>query len=363
MRGDGFGVHLCVPTENLKVLCATSGTTGEPTFYLFSDEDIEVWTEGRSRVFWRIGVRPGDRVLHAFGLSMFVGGIPNILAGVKYGVTVIPVGAEARSERILKFAQLTKPTCLMATPSLASHLVEKAPEVIGHPVRDLGIKVLLCGGEPGAGIPEVRSRLESEYGAKIYDFQGANVSCDAPEYQGMHRTSDDFHLMEIVDPESKEPLELEDGVEGELVSTHLWKSSAPMIRHSPGDILRVYTSPCPCGMTGMRYKIVGRVDDMLKVKGVIVYPAAIKKVVEEFVPKVTGEFRIVLTEPPPRVTPPLKMKIERGREYPVERISELEAEIKERMHSVLRITPQIIWLDSGQLPRSQHKTQIFEKEY
>jgi len=231
-------------------------------------------------------------------------------------------------------------------------------------VKDLGIKILMCGGEPGAGIPEVKKKLESSYNARVFDAGGGfGCSCDYPEYQGMHWLGDDLSYYELVDPETKKSIPLEDGAEGEALITTFDTEGWVMLRNSAGDIHKVFVSPCPCGRTGFRYKIIGRTDDMLKVKGVIVYPNQVKAVVNSFLPRLTGEFRIVLTERPPRVVPPLKIKIEKAQEATDEKLPALEAELKEAFHTRAKFNPEIIWVNSGDLERSTYKGQVFEKLY
>jgi phenylacetate-CoA ligase len=240
-------------------------------------------------------------------------------------------------------------------------MIERATEILGAPIFCLGIKALMCGGEPGAGIPEVRQRIESAYGAKLFDAgAGLGVSCDHPVYQGMHWIGDDLAIYELVDPDTHEPVPLTDGAQGEAVFTTLIGGGLGWTRLTLGDIHEVAVSPCPCGATGFRYRIVGRVDDMLKVKGVIVYPAAIDSVIAGFIPRVTGEFRILLDEPPPRVVPPLRLRIERGEETPEAARSELETEIARAMKERLKFTPKIIWLAPNELERSAHKTRFIE---
>ncbi len=362
-KGHAFGMHVCVPREEIRLLASTTGTTGLPTFYLFTEEDLDDYCETRSRTFWRVGLRPGMTFLHAFALGMFTGGIPMIIGARHFGLNVVPVGAEAGSAKVLHFAKFTRPDAMCLTPSFAEYLIEKAPETIGMEVRELGIRVLIMGGEPGAGIPEVRARLESAYGAKIFDIQGPTPSCDHPEYQGMHRISDDFEYRELIDPETKKPVPMENGAVGESVTTQLRNRAAPFIRYTSGDIHQVLTEPCPCGMTGTRFKIIGRTDDMLKVKGVLVYPAAIKDVVTGFIPRVTGHFRIVLDEPPPRVKPPLRLKVEKGEGVGGDALKSLEAEMLDAMHSKLRIRPKITWLEPETLERTKHKTKMIEKTW
>jgi phenylacetate-CoA ligase len=353
---------LPVPLERLVCMAATSGTTGDPQPYPLTREDLDaLWGEFLLRARWRAGVRPGDRLVHAFALSMFLAGVPALQGRADDGTMQIPVGAEVGAARILKTTRFFRGNVLSCTPSLAEHLIERAPEVIGEPIASLGIKILLCGGEPGAGIPEVRRRVEMAYGGKLYDLgAGLGVSCAQPEYQGMHWIGDDLVLYELVDPDTHEPVGLADGARGEGVFTSLLGGGFGWTRLSLGDIHEVTVSPCPCGASGFRYRIVGRVDDMLKVKGVIVYPAAIDSVIASFIPRVTGEFRILLDEPPPRVVPPLKLRIERGEPTPESSLPELEAEMLQAMKERLKVTPKILWTDPFTLERSPHKTRFIE---
>lgn len=353
---------LPVPLADLVCMAATSGTTGDPQPYPLTRVDIEdVWGEFLMRARYRCGVRPGDRLIHGFALSMFLAGVPVLQNLRPDGTMQIPVGAEGGAGRLLKMAKFFGGTVLFCTPSLAEHLIERAPEFLGAPISSLGIKIVMCGGEPGAGIPEVRQRIESAYGARLYDAgAGFGVSCDHAEYQGMHWLADDFCIYELVDPATHEAVPMTDGAQGEGVFTVLLGGGFGWTRLTMGDIHQVAVSPCPCGKTGVRYRIVGRVDDMLKVKGVIVYPAAIDGVVSSFLPRVTGEFRIMLDEPPPRVVPPLKLRIERGEDTPESDVPALEAELLHAMRERLKVTPAIEWLEPFALERSTHKTRLIE---
>lgn len=353
-----------VRVDDLNIMATTTGTTGIPTPYPMTWHDmVEVWGEAMVRGMWRAGIRSRDRILFCFALSMVIAGIPTMMGSYRLGAMAIPVGAEAGTDRILLMQTLFRGTVYCGTPSLADYLVEKCKEQ-GRDPKDLGLRKLMCGGEPGAGIPEVRERLESAFGARIFDAgAGFGMSCDHEEYQGMHWTADDLALYELVDPDTKEPIPLEDGAEGEAVFTAMEGDGMAWLRTSLGDIHQVFTSPCPCGRTGIRYKVVGRTDDMLKVKGAIVYPTMVEGVVGGFVPRVTGQFRIVLTEKPPRVVPPLKIKIERGEDLPEDKLPELEKEMKEAFHAKAKFTPEIIWVEAGELERSTYKGQVFEKLY
>jgi phenylacetate-CoA ligase len=354
-----------ISVDELDFIATTTGTTGIPTPYPMTNNDIyNVWGEFMARSGWRAGIRSQDRVLFCFALSMVIAGVPTMMGMQKLGVTMLPVGAEAKSERILLMQALFKGTVYAGTPSLAEYLIEQAPKVLNKPVGDLGFKALMCGGEPGAGIPEVKKKIETAYGCPIYDAgAGFGCSCDYPEYQGMHWLGDDLCYYELVDPETKAPLPLENGAQGEAVFTSLEGDGWVMVRTSMGDIHQVFTDPCPCGRTGFRYKVIGRSDDMLKVKGVMVYPSHIKGVINEFVPKVTGEMRIILDEKPPRVVPPLKIRVEHAEGIDAEALKILGGQIVEAMSKKLKISPSIIWAQPGSLERSHYKGQTFEKTY
>lgn len=354
-----------VSVDDLVMVNSTTGTTGEPTPYPLTYKDIlDVWGEGMCRGAWRAGLRSEDRLLFCFALSMVIAGTATFMGLQKTGCMIIPVGAESGTDRMFQMAKYFKPTAFMGTPSLASYMVDKAPEKLGADARSMGLKFLFCGGEAGAGVPEIKKKLEEGFGAKLFDAgAGYGMSCDYPEYQGMHWLGDDLCIYELVDPDTREPIPLEDGARGEAVFTNIEGDGWVWFRTSLGDIHEVRTSPCPCGRTGFRYKIVGRTDDMLKVKGVIVYPTAVAGVVQSFAPRVTGAFRIVLTEKPPRVDPPLKIKIERGEGYPVEKLDELKKEMLEAFHSKMKITPEILWQEPGELERSTYKGKTFEKLY
>jgi phenylacetate-CoA ligase len=354
-----------VSIDEIDYLATTTGTTGVPTPYPLTNFDIQnLWGEAMTRGGWRAGIRPQDRLLYCFALSMVIAGVPTMMGLQKLGCMMLPVGAEAKSERILMMQGLFRGTVYVGTPSLAEYLIEQAPKILNKEVGQLGFKALLCGGEPGAGIPEVKNKLEKAYGCRIFDAgAGFGCSCDYPEYQGMHWLGDDLCYYELVDPDSKQPLPMENGAQGEAVFTSLVGDGFVLVRQSLGDIHQVFTDPCPCGRSGFRYKVIGRSDDMLKVKGVMVYPSHIKGVINEFVPRVTGEMRIVLDEKPPRVVPPLKLRVEHAAGLAGAELQALEKEVVETMSRRLKINPQILWAEPGSLERSHYKGQTFEKTY
>ncbi len=347
-----------ISVDDLVLINSTTGTSGEPTPYPLAPKDIYgVWGEVvAGRGAWRAGLRKKDRLLFCFALSMVIAGTGSLIPFQKIGTTVIPVGAESGTDRMLQMAKAFQPTAFMGTPSLASYLLEKGSQ--------MDLNYVFLGGEPGAGVFEIRNKLEKGFNAKVFDCgAGYGFSCDHPTYQGMHWLADDLCIYELVDPKTRETIPLEDGARGEAVFTNIEGDGWVWVRTSLGDIHEVTMSPCPCGKTGFRYKIVGRTDDMLKVKGVIVYPTAIEGLLENFTPEVSGAFRIVLTEKPPLVNPPLKIKVERGKDFPEEKLNILEDKLLSAFHTKLKIRPSIIWQKPGELERSTYKGAKFEKLY
>jgi len=366
-----FGTHLCARVEDIYLTGTTSGTTGMPTFtYTFTKNDMDLISPGLAHRFAFNGVGRGDRILFIFPLGIYA--TTMTLWGLRI-LKALPIDIDARagSELMLKYADLTKPNYMFCTPSLAEYLIQKAPLIIGKDVGDLKLKGLMLTGEIGASIPELKRKLEEAYGCRVYDYWAPaghviGISCDADDYFGMHGTSPDLctSYEDLVDPHSKKPVPIEDGAVGEMVITSLKREAVPLIKYAYGDTVQIFTKPCPnCGFPGKRIKIIGRSDDMLVIKGVNVYPAAIKEVVSSFVPKVTGEMRIVLGQPPPRVIPPLKIKVEQGMEMNAQGLKGLADQIIQTIHDRLRISPLIEWVGPGSLEKSTRKTPVFEKTY
>lgn len=367
-EGHPFGTILCARPDEVVSVQSTSGTTGEPTFYPFTRHDVGVTDELWIRAFRLMGIRPGDVVLHAFGLSMYLAGFPVVRALERYGATPIAVGAEASTDKLLRMARTVRPRVLCCTPSYALHLLERVPEVLdGLTARDLGVDLVFCAGEPGASLPAVRERLEEGWGARLHDVLGGAhgimmVSPPGRGDAGMLVLGDDYSVStDLVDPESGEPLDVVDGAIGERVKTSLEWEGSPPLRYSVGDLYQVFTEPVPGLPPLPRIKVVGRVDDLLIVKGVKLYPAAIDDLVHEFHPDTTGELRILLDAPPPRVTPPLRLRIEHRDGLDEADLVDLGRRIADTMHDRLTVRPDIDLVPAGSLPRTSHKKQLIER--
>ena len=366
-----FGTHLCAPLDELFLTGTTSGTTGMPTFtYTFTKNDVDLIAQALGHRFAFNGLKKGDRILFIFALGIYATTMS--LWGIRsIGALPIDIDARAGSDLMLRFADLTKPRYMATTVSLSEYLIGKAPSIIGKEVGELNLQGVFLTGEVGVSIPEVREKIETAYGCPAYDYwapagHAIAITCGSKEYSGMHGIAPDLctSFDDLVDPETKKPVPIENGAVGEIVMTSLKREAAPLVKYGTGDIVQLFTEPCPhCGFPGKRIKLIGRADDMLVVKGVNIYPSAIKQVVQSFVPRVTGEMRIVLATPPPRVVPPLRLKLERGAETRDPDLEPLAQEIAKATHDQLKIRPEIEWAEPGSLEKSTRKTPVFEKNY
>ncbi|MEJ2589218.1 MAG: phenylacetate--CoA ligase family protein [Deltaproteobacteria bacterium] len=370
--GHPFGLHLCAPVDELYLTGTTSGTTGTPTFsYTFTEKDINFVGRQLGHRLSLTGVGKGDRVVFFFALGIYA--TTMTLWGLRWlGALPIDIDARAGTDLLLQFIDLTRPTYLACTPSLAEYLVEKSPKVLKRPVGTFGLKGLLTTGEVGIAIPEIKKRLESAYACRAWDYWSPcgncmGISCDSDEYHGLHAVSPDVCTSydDLVDPVTKAPVDSDvDGAVGEMVMTSLEREAAPAVKYAYGDVVQIFTKECPgCGFKGKRAKLIGRADDMLVVKGVNVYPVAVKDIIAGFAPEVTGEMRIVLKEKPPRVVPPLHVKVEYASGVSEKDLLNLEARMATALHERLKIRPFIETVPEGTLPRETRKTPLFEKQY
>jgi phenylacetate-CoA ligase len=364
--GHPYGLITCAPIEKIIRINSTSGTTGRPTLYTLTKNDVDVLNEMHARKYWRTGLRPGNVVLQALSLSMFTGGLPLSDGLQAMGLCVVPVGIEGGTKRVLEFILLTRPDVIIATPSFGEYLIEQSPKLTGLDARGLGIRWFYCAGEPGAGIPSLRKKLQEGFSAKVFDHTGGGhafhgISCDVEPYAGMHFVSPDHCVLELVDPETKDPVDMRDGAVGEMVFTFIGWEGGPFMRYALGDLIQIFTAPCACGWPEMRFKIMGRADDMLIVKGVNIYPAALKSAVGEFVPRTTGALRVLLDRPGPLVTPPLRVRVEYGtRDMTDEEKHKLKDELSAQIRDQLRVNPHIELVPPRSLPREAGKTSLIE---
>ena len=257
---------------------------------------------------------------------------------------------------------LLKPTVAVLTPSYALHLAEWAQER-GMDLRGSSVKRVLVAGEPGGGEPAMRAKLEEAWGASVTEAMGIgdiSVSLwgECEEKAGMHFSGRGFVHIELIDPETGAAKPIVDGAEGELVLTHLVNRSAPLLRFRTRDHVRMGVGPCACGRTSPRVRCIGRTDDMLIVRGVNVFPSAVREVVNEFAPAVAGVIMIRPRARGVRQEPPLPISVELAPGDPPGGLAE---RIRARLREKLLVTTEIELAPAGSLPRSAYKSKLVEK--
>ncbi len=342
-----LGRHLAAPMSKVIQIQASSGTTGSPSYVGLTHHDIRLWCEMGARTFYANGFRPGDVCLHGFSMSKgFVGGLPVVQILQYMGVCDIPVGADAGVERLLRVCADQRPQLITGTPYFTIYLAEQAPVVLGREAKGLGVRSISVGGEPGGGIPAVRARAEELWGADVREMLGGtDFGCtywgECEDKTGMHLCAQEFLLFEIIDPETGEPLPVETGVKGELVYTALDREASPLLRFRTGDHVEVLGTSCRCGRTSPKIRCFGRTDDMLIVRGVNVFPSAVKDVVARLQPRTTGAIKVVVDFPGHTTQQPLRVKVEHGPGVAAAELPALKAELERRLREALVFRPVV----------------------
>ncbi len=291
-----FGNYLGVEFSEVARIQGTSGTTGQPTLFAISTKDWEHVSEAQAMQCWAAGLRPSDIVQIVFPLSLYVGGWGLLGAAERIGAKVLPMSG-GNTERQIAMLQQVGSTVICGTPSFCLHILETARSK-GVDLASGRLRLGFFGGEPGAGIPSVRQRLESGFGIRAIDFGNvaelhpcSNMECS--HGGGMH-VYQDVDYTEVVNPDNPNQSFGYDR-RGAVVYTHLWRKSQPMIRYFPGDETLITEQPCACGRTypRMPHGIIGRLDDMIIVRGVKFYPGDVEQLLRGLEGMGT-EFRILL---------------------------------------------------------------------
>jgi phenylacetate-CoA ligase len=351
-RRPPFGEQLCAPREALVRVHVTSGTTGTPVAIGLTRADHERNSAVGGEAFRIAGLRPDDVVAHCLNYALYAGGVADHMALEASGATVVPVGV-GQSERLLEILPRLGITALFGTLSYPSHLARRARE-LGIEPRRLGLRLIITAGEPGAGLAALRREIEAAWGARAVDTFGmsdvwSTMAGECGEGEGMHLTTGGAAVVELCDPASGEPVEIEDGATGELVWTHVGREASPLLRYRSGDLGTVWTRPCRCGRAGPRLGIEGRRDDMIRVRGANVYPQAVGAVLGGR--PGLGRYAIVAQGDP--VQPPLHVLVEAA-DVPRTELDRLERELRRKLGAAVTLRP----LSPGALPVAEHKTRL-----
>ncbi len=352
-----LGDLVAVPERDVVYLSASSGSTGVPTASPFTAGDFDDWIDYEARQFWSSGLRPVDRYCHCLNFSLFIGG-PCVLGAQKLGALGIHAGT-LPSERLLLILRQFQATAMWTTPSYAWALGETAAAEGIDPRRDLAVRRIFVAGEPGGSIPETRARIEDLWGASVYDYYGLSDifgSCAGmcEEKDGLH-WAEDHILVEVLDPDTHVPVA--EGERGELVLTTPRKAARPMIRFRTGDIVSFTSAPCRCGRTSIRmHGVHGRLDDMLIIKGVNIFPSDVEALVRGD-DRQTGEYRLVVDrfEHLDRLT--VELERTHGSSEPDDDLAE---RFGRQLKALTGVSARVTVLAPGSLPRATHKAKRVE---
>ena len=350
-----FGM-LAVPLTDIVEIHASSGTTGNPVVGAYTRNDLEVWQELMARSLYTAGVRKSDVAHIAYGYGLFTGGMGFHYGAQKIGANIIPASG-GMTQRQIKLMKDLGATVLCCTPSFAVYLAETMCKEGVNPRTDLRLRCGLFGAEPWS--EKIRERIELELGIEAFDIYGLTelcgpgVSVECSNHKGMHIWEDHF-LVETIDPETGETLQ--DGEEGELVFTSLTRTGLPVLRYRTRDISVLETERCSCGRTHARMmRVGGRSDDMLKIRGVNVFPSQIEYVIMGF-PEVAAQYQIILDRPGALDTFAIKIELtEKTANDPKTDLNILKTRILEKIHNITGLSPNLDLVKPGEIPRTEGK--------
>ena len=349
-----FGLFT-VPLEEVVRIHSSSGTTGKPTVVGYTQEDIEIWTELMARTMSCGGIGKGDIVQNAFGYGLFTGGLGIHYGAEKTGASVVPISG-GNTKRQIKIMEDFGSTALMCTPSYALYIAEIADE-LGFDIKNSNLKYGIFGAEPWSD--NMRKEIEKLLGIKAIDIYGLSeiigpgVASECQAQDGLHIFEDHF-IPEVIDPKTGEVLDY--GQKGELVFTTITKNALPVIRYRTKDISVLHKERCSCGRTLVRMeRISGRVDDMLIIRGVNVFPSQIESVLLD-ISETKPHYQLVVERKGRLDT--LEVWVEVSDTFfsdEVRRLEELERKIHNEIESVLGISVKVKLVEQNTIPRSEGK--------
>ncbi len=342
-----FGL-LAVEREQLVRVQASSGSHGKPTVVGYTRGDLETWTELMARCMTMAGVRPGMVIHNANGYGLFTGGLGFHQGGERIGATVVPVSGGFTARQAMLLRDLGGHV-LVSTPSYALAIAQALAGDGG--AASLPVRLGLFGGEPWT--EAMRGQIERALPLRAVSFYGLSEMCgpgvaaECPARTGLHVQEDHF-IVEVIDPDGRA---VPPGTEGELVFTTLTKEALPLLRYRTGDIGCLADTPCPCGrstvrLTGLR----GRLDDMLIVRGVNIYPSSVEHVLLG-AGGMAPHYRLIVERPGPLDELILECEPDRAGADPGALRERLEQLLRE--HTGLRITVRVA--EPGTIPRSEGK--------
>lgn len=334
----------------------SSGTTGKPTVVGYTARDIENWSESLARAFSSCGLGRGDVIQVSYGYGLFTGGLGAHYGAERVGATVLPTSV-GNTERQIELMQDLHVTAIACTPSYLLHIGEVAEKMGVSIKNDTDLRLGFLGAEPWS--EQMRVRIEDWLGIRAYDIYGTSelsgpLFTECAEQQGIHIWGD-LAFVEIVDPKTNEVLE--PGEQGEVTITMLQKEALPMVRYRIGDLAAIEDGICPCGRTHPRIgRIRGRVDDMLIVRGINVFPSQVEHTLLE-IPDVGKHFQIVVDRKGALDT--MLVRVEVSEEAFSDKITDLmviKRNVEHRLRSSLNVSVDVELVEPGTLPRFEGKS-------
>jgi phenylacetate-CoA ligase len=355
-----FGTHFCADRSEIVRIYSTSGTSGAPSYVPLTAGDLDNWVTTSARSYAASGITASQRIVTTYNAGPFAAGAA-LAAFDRIGLCHIPFGT-GNTERLLTAIERLRPEAAVLTPSYAAYLVELAEER-GVDLAGSSVERVLVAGEPGGGEDAFRAKLETGWGAKVTEAMGVgdigvSLFGECEEQDGMHIGARGIVHVELIDPETGAAASTEDEAGGELVLTHLRHRAAPLLRFRTHDHVQLRTSPCPCGRTGPRLRCIGRTDDMLIVRGVNVFPAAVREVVSGFAPDVSGHILVRPPAPGVKQEPPLPVSVELARGARAD--AALADAIRDRLRAVLVVQTRVELVPWGTLRRSEYKSTLVD---
>jgi phenylacetate-CoA ligase len=356
-----FGNHLAADPDKLVRVFSTSGTTGTPCYLGLTRSDLDMYATNVARGYSAAGFKPGQRLVVGFNAGPFVAGA--VYYGFdKIGSSVIPVGT-GNTERMVTAIRKLGATGVSCTPSYGLYLIDWCRDA-GIETQSLGLQNMITAGEPGGGDPFVRQAITDAFGCTVRESMGIgdislSVWAEDADENGMHFMARGFVHVELIDPATGQPIPWEDGAQGELVYTALQREAMPMLRFRSRDHVVVNMAENPTGRTGPRIRCVGRTDDMMIVRGVNLFPTAIRSVLESFNDEVSGIFSIRPTAKGVLQTPPLPVVVEVAHGAATEN-PDLAKRIKDEIKARLLCTTDVRLVAHGSLPRETYKTKLVD---
>ena len=344
-----------VPLRECVRLHSSSGTTGNPTVILHTQKDLDEWANQVARNLWMVGLRPDDVFQNSSGYGMFTGGLGFQYGAERLGMLTVPAAA-GNSLRQIKFMTDFGTTALHAVPSYVTRLYEVMQEQGVDPRKDTKLKVLAIGAEPHS--EEQRKRIENMLGVKAYNSFGMSEMCgpgvgfECKEQNGLHFW-EDYYIVEIVDPETLEPVP--DGEIGELILTSINREAMPLLRYRTRDLTRVLGRGCPCGRNHVRIdRMKGRSDDMMVLRGVNIFPIQIEKILMQF-KELASNYLITLTTDDNNDNMTVEVELEELFTDDYQRLIQLQKDVKRALKDEILLTPHVKLVPKGSLPTSEGK--------